>query len=52
MSKLYCTYINHVAIPKNKKQKKIKRQQNKQKQKQDIIATVYITSEDAIRQLL
>ena len=22
MSKLYCTYINHVAIPKNKKQKK------------------------------
>ena len=34
------------------KSKKKRRQQNKLKQKQDIIATVYITSEDAIRQLL
>ena len=54
MSKLYCTYRNHVAIPKKKAQKKPheKQQQNKQKQQQHIIAPVYITGGDAIRQLL
>ena len=43
ISKLYCTYINHVAIPKKrkmkiKKTKQTKKQQIKQKQQHGIIA--------------
>ena len=60
MSELYCTYRNHVAIPKkkakNKKTKKAKhekqQQQSKQKQQRNIIATVYIMGRDNIRHLL
>ena len=63
ISKLYCTYRNHVAIPrknkpfppkghKNKKNTHThtqKQQQNKQKQQQHIKAPVYITGGNAIK---
>ena len=62
ISKLYCTYRNHVDLlgktkkRKNKvKQKKSnnkKQQQKKQKQQQHIIIPVHITGGNAIRQLL
>ena len=51
MSKLYCTYRNHVTIRKKRKKAYKKQQQNKQKQQENIIAPVYITGGDAIRQL-
>ena len=57
ISKLYCTYRNHVSILKKKKKriknnKTKKPQQNKKTQQEHIITSVYITSADAIRQLL
>ena len=53
ISKTLLYLPNHVAIPKKIKQsrKHKKQQQNKQIQQQHIIAPVYITSGDAIRQL-
>ena len=49
ISKLYCTYRNHVAISKKNTKKQ---QQIKQNQQQHIKASVYMTGEDAIMQLL
>ena len=58
IAKFYCTYRNHVAIPKRnknktKQNKKNTKNNNKtQKQQQHMIAPVYITGGDAIRHLL
>ena len=53
ISKLYCTYRNHVVIPKQKTCTQTHTNtQTKKKQQQHIIASVYIIGGDAIMQLL